>query len=77
MIKLDCANCFDKDDCSEYKYTSVRDVSVRCGLICHSDAREYMMQDVLRKLEDYRNECTGFPEEEIYEKIIDMIRGEK
>ena len=37
MTLYRCETCTNKDDCDEYESQAVRDVSIRCGLICHSD----------------------------------------
>ena len=37
MNQYRCETCTNKDDCDEYESQAVRDVSIRCGLTCHSD----------------------------------------
>jgi len=37
MTQYRCETCTNKDDCDEYESQAVRDVSIRCGLTCHSD----------------------------------------
>jgi hypothetical protein len=35
--QYECETCNDKDDCDEYSSQAVRDISIRCGLCCHSN----------------------------------------
>jgi len=37
MNQYECYLCKNQDDCIEVKSQAVRDVSIRCGLTCHSD----------------------------------------
>ena len=37
MNRYECYLCKNQDDCIEVKSQAVRDVSIRCGLTCHSD----------------------------------------
>ena len=53
MNQYRCENCKNQDDCTEWKYTSVRDVSVRCGLICHSDFQSERDKVLTEKRIDY------------------------
>jgi hypothetical protein len=52
MKQYRCETCKNQDDCAEWKYTSVRDVSVRCGLVCHSDfqsERDKVLDELIKK----------------------------
>lgn len=44
-MKFDCESCKNKEDCEGYKSQAVRDVSTRCGLVCHSSVGYIMMRD--------------------------------
>ena len=53
MNQYRCETCTNKDDCGEYESQAVRDVSIRCGLTCHSDfqsERETVLDELKRDL---------------------------
>jgi len=39
MTQFACSSCDDSGDCDEFASQAVRDVSERCGLLCHSSLR--------------------------------------
>jgi hypothetical protein len=58
MNQYECYLCKNQDDCIEVKSQAVRDVSIRCGLTCHSD---FQRQDkVLEDLEKDMHEHYDF-----------------
>lgn len=63
MNQYRCETCKNniQDDCAEWKYTSVRDVSVRCGLTCHSDFQaewEKVLDNMIIHFKLFKNQST-------------------
>jgi len=53
MTQYRCETCTNKDNCDEYESQAVRDVSIRCGLTCHSDfqsERDKVLDELKRDL---------------------------
>ena len=57
MNQYECYLCKNQDDCIEVKSQAVRDVSIRCGLTCHSDfqsERDKVLDDLYRFAKENR-----------------------
>jgi hypothetical protein len=63
-----CETCKTQDDCAEWKYTSVRDTSNRCGLVCHSDFQYPIPNDEQCRI------CQQASRKEEREKVLDELR---
>jgi len=69
-----CSTCADRGDCEEFESQAVRDVSIRCGLMCHSSLRsipEALTEFMIKEHELLRLEKNGVSKiaEEICEKV--------
>jgi hypothetical protein len=71
-----CSTCADRGDCEEFESQAVRDISVRCGLMCHSSLRsipEALNEFMIKEHELQRLEQNGVSK--IAEAICGKVRS--
>jgi len=78
MNQYRCETCTNKDDCDEYESQAVRDVSIRCGLTCHSDFQSERYRPVCYPDCENEKRIRKDAQETVIDRVIlEMVYSEK